>query len=233
MTVLAVDTTSRDASAAVLRDGETALECRLSPHHDLSSQLVPTLDFLLRSLGLSPERVDLFAAAVGPGLFTGIRVGLATLKGMNFAAGRPMVGVSILEALAWPLAGTSRTVVPVIGARREQLYVAAYVFAGGGMTERLAPCLLTPDEALGRLAPLPDKDFVGAAAEDLAERLLGEFPGSRLACRPPALAGPVGRLALERFRSGRAAGDPAELRPLYLRQPDAENPGPRGASRAD
>ena len=233
MTVLAVDTTAGDASAAVLRDGETALECRLASRDGLSALLVPGLEFLLRSLGLAPAQVDLYAAAVGPGLFTGIRVGLATLKGMNFAAGRPMVGVGTLEALAFPFARERRTVVPVIDARRGQLYVAAYDFAASGMQERLAPSLLSIDEARQRLAPLPDALFVDGGEGDVAERLRSGFPAARLACRPPSLAAAVGRLAQDRFQSGRSAGDPAELRPLYIRKPDAEIPGERGARGAD
>ena len=233
MTVLAVDTTAGDASAAVLRDGETALECRLSARDGLAALLAPSLEFLLRSLGLAPEQVDLYAAAVGPGLFTGIRVGLATLKGMNFAAGRPMVGVGTLEALAFPFAGARRTVVPLIDARRGQLYAAAYDWVAGEMQERLAPSLLPVDEAMRRLAPLPDALFVDGGEGDLAERLRGELPPARLACRPPFLAAAVGRLALDRFQRGRSAGDPAELRPLYIRKPDAETLGERNARGAD
>jgi tRNA threonylcarbamoyladenosine biosynthesis protein TsaB len=233
VTVLALDTTAGDASVAVLRDGEIALECHLASPDGLSTLLLPSLEFLLRSLGLAPGQVDLYAAAVGPGLFTGIRVGLATLKGMNFAAGRPMVGVGTLEALAFPFAGARRTVVPLIDARRGQLYVAAYEFAAGAMAERLAPSLLPVEEAMRRLAAHEDALFVNGGDSGLGERLRGEFPAGRLACRPPFLAAAVGRLALDRFQSGRAAGDPAELRPLYIRKPDAEIPGERGARGAD
>jgi tRNA threonylcarbamoyladenosine biosynthesis protein TsaB len=233
VTVLAVDTTAGDASIAVLRDGEIALECHLASHDGLSALLLPSLEFLLRSLGLAPAQVDLYAAAVGPGLFTGIRVGLATLKGMNFAAGRPMVGVGTLEALAFPFAGARRTVVPLVDARRGQLYVAAYDFAAGGMTERLAPGLLTVEEALRRLAAHDDALFVNGGDAELGDRLRIEFPAARLACRPPFLAAAVGRLALDRLQRGGADGDPAELRPLYIRKPDAETPDERGARGAD
>ncbi len=233
MTVLAVDTTAGDASAAVLRDGETAQECRLASRDGLSALLLPGLERLLRSLGLGPAQVDLYAAAVGPGLFTGIRVGLATLKGMNFAAGRPMVGVGTLEALAFPFALARRTVVPLVDARRGQVYAAAYDVVAGEMRERLAPSLLPIDEAMRRLAPLPGALFVAGGEGELAERLRSEFPADRLACPPPLLAAAVGRLALDRFQRGRSAGDPAELRPLYIRKPDAEIPGERGARTAD
>lgn len=231
MIVLAVDTTAVDASAAVLRDGEVARECRLAAGDGLSAQLVPGLDSLLRSLGLAPAQVDLYAAAVGPGLFTGIRVGLATLKGMNFAAGRPMVGVGTLEALAFAFAGAGGTVAPVIDARRGQVYAAAYAFAAGAMAERLAPGLFPIAEAVRRLETLPGALFV--ADGHLAERLRDGLPAARLACRPSSLAGAVGRLALDRFRRGRAAGDPAELRPFYIRRPDAEIPGASGPRGAD
>lgn len=233
MIVLAFDTTSRDASIALLRDDEIALEYNFSSRDDLSAMMIPSLEFLLRSLGLKLPQVDLFAAAVGPGLFTGIRVGLATLKGLNFAAGRPMVGVSTLEALASKFADTRHTVVPMIDARKGEAYIAAYEFAAGERVERLAPRLLTLEAALPLLAPLPDKVFVGSAAEDNGERLRREFPGGRLAYRSNFLASEVGRIALASYRRGRYVTDLRELRPLYIRKPDAQSQGERAARGAD
>jgi len=221
--VLALDTSSRDASVAVLRDGGIALEYNFSPGDGLSSRLVPSLEFLLRNLGLRLPQVDLFAAAVGPGLFTGIRVGLATLKGLDFSAGRPMIGVNSLEALAFKLAGDGGTVVPLIDARRGELYAAAYRFEAGGRAEvRLSPRLLAPAAVAAALAGLEAPVLVGGGAEKHADLLRRALPGCRIQVRSPFLASEIGRIALERF----ARGEGQELRPAYIRRPDAESRRP-------
>lgn len=227
MILLALDTSSRDASIAVLRDGEIALEYNFSSRDDLSALLAPSLEFLLRSLELRLAQVDLLAAAVGPGLFTGIRVGLATLQGLNLAAGRPVIGVNSLEALACKLGDGAGTVVPLIDARRQEVYLAAYRFANGVRCERLAPRLLALAEVAPALAGLPDPVLVGSGAEEHGELLRRALPGCRIQYRSRFLASEVGRIALERFRNG--AGAP--LRPAYIRRPDAESrpPAPRTA----
>ncbi|MBE0665367.1 MAG: tRNA (adenosine(37)-N6)-threonylcarbamoyltransferase complex dimerization subunit type 1 TsaB, partial [Candidatus Aminicenantes bacterium] len=117
MNLLCFDTTSRDASIAVLRDEEILQEYNFSTRDNLSAVMIPSLEFLLRSLGMKISQIDLFGVAVGPGLFTGIRIGLATLKGMNFAAAKPMVAVNTLEALAFKFADSKKNIVALIDAR--------------------------------------------------------------------------------------------------------------------
>lgn len=226
MILLALDTSSRDASIAVLRDGEIALEYNFSSRDDLSALLAPSLEFLLRSLDLGLAQVDLLAAAVGPGLFTGIRVGLATLQGLNLAPRRPMIGVSSLEALACKLGDGAATVVPLIDARRGEVYLAAYRFAGGVRRELLEPRLLPLAEVAPALAGVPEPVLVGSGAEEHGEHLRRVLPGCRIQYRSRFLASEVGRIALERS----AGGDFPPLRPAYIRRPDAQSRRP--ASRA-
>ncbi len=226
MILLALDTTSPDASIAVLRDGEIVLEYNFSSRDDLSAMMIPSLEFLLRSLGLKLDQVDLYAVALGPGLFTGIRVGLATLKGLNFSAGKPMVGVNALEALACKLAETRHTIVPMIDARKGEIYAAAYtpnpLPAGGRMVERLHPCLLKVEEVAPLLSALADKVFTGSGAEIHRDRLRREFPGDRVWVRSNFLASEIGRIALASFQLRQFTTDPQDLRPVYIRRPDAE-----------
>ncbi|MCU0236178.1 MAG: tRNA (adenosine(37)-N6)-threonylcarbamoyltransferase complex dimerization subunit type 1 TsaB [Acidobacteria bacterium] len=237
MNLLCFDTSSRDASIAVLRDEEVVLEYNFSSRAELSAMLIPSLEFLLRSLGLGVRQVDLFGVSVGPGLFTGIRVGLATLKGLDFPGGRPVVGVNALEALACKFADTRHTVVPMIDARKGETYLAAYRFdppeAGGGMVELLAPCLLRVADAVPLLEKFPDKVFVGSGAENHGELLRRDFPGARLLYRSNFLATEIGRIALERFRLGQYVTDLQQLHPLYIRKPDAESSRERTPDDAD
>jgi tRNA threonylcarbamoyladenosine biosynthesis protein TsaB len=225
--LLCFDTTSRDASIAVLRDEEILLEYNFSSRDDLSAMMIPSLEFLLRSLGLQVPQIDLFGVAVGPGLFTGIRVGLATLKGLNFTGGKPMVGVNTLEALAFKFADTQRTIVPMIDARKGEVYLGAYRFdppqAGGEMIELLAPCLLPLRDAAPLLAAFSDMVFVGSGAENHGDLLRRDFSGGRLVYRSNFLASEIGRISLKRFRCSQFVTDLQELHPVYIRKPDAES----------
>ncbi len=222
MNLLCLDTTSRDASIAVLRDEEVLLEYNVTSAGDLAAMLAPSLDFLLRSLGLSVHDFDLFGAAVGPGLFTGIRVGLATLKGLNLAAARPVAAVSTLEALAFKSADSGPSIVPMIDARRGEVYLGGYGFDQGELRERIPPCLRRIKDAVPLLEPLGEIVFVGSGAENNAEQVRNLFPRGRLLYRSNFLASEVGRIALRHFRAGRCLVDLQDLRPFYIRKPDAE-----------
>jgi len=222
MNLLCFDTSSPDASIAVLRDKEIVLEYNFSSSGDLSAMMVPNLEFLLRALGMKAAEFDLFGVAVGPGLFTGIRVGLATLKGLDFAAGKPVVGVNTLEALASKYAETSQTVVPMIDARRGEVYIGGYGFEAGEMREKFAPRLLRIEDAVPLLAPFRDLVFIGSGAENHADLVRRLFPGGRLLYRSNFLASEIGRIALRRFREGRFLTDLQQLLPVYIRRPDAE-----------
>ena len=222
MNLLCFDTSSRDASIAVLRDKEIVLEYNFSSNGDLSAMMAPSLEFLLRALGMKIAEFDLFGVAVGPGLFTGIRVGLATLKGLNFVAGKPVVGVNTLEALASKFADTSQTIVPMIDARRGEVYIGGYGFEAGEMREKFAPRLLRVEDAVPLLALFRDLIFIGSGAENHAELVRRLFPDSRLLYRSNFLASEIGRIALRRFREGRFLTDLQQLLPVYIRRPDAE-----------
>ena len=233
MNLLCFDTTSRDASIAVLRDEEIVLEYNFSSMDDLSAMMIPSLEFLLRSLNMKVAEFDLFGVAVGPGLFTGIRVGLATLKGLDFAAGRPVVGVSTLEALASKFPDTNQTVVPMIDARRGEVYIGGYGFDQGELRERFAPCLLRVEGAVPLLAPWSDLVFVGSGAENHGDLVRRLFPGGRLLYRSNFLASEIGRIALRDFHKGRFLTDLQDLHPAYIRRPDAEARHVRPASDGD
>lgn len=222
MNLLGLDTTSRHASIAVLRDEELLSEYHFAVRDDLAAMLAPGLEFLLRSLGLAADGIDLFGVAVGPGLFTGIRVGLATVKGMNLALGRPVAAVNALEALALQSADLGPLVVPMIDARQGEVYLAAYALEHGELRPLLAPRLLRLEQAQPLLQPLAAAVFVGSGAETHADSLRRLFPEGQLRHGSRFLACQVGRIALRRFRAGGCLTDLQDLRPAYIRSPDAE-----------
>ena len=208
MIVLGLDTCLASCSVAVL-DGERVLasarEVMARGHQE---RLAPMARAVMAEAGLAFGRLDRMAVTVGPGSFTGLRVGIAFAKGLALALDRPAVGIGTLEALA---AEADGLVFPAIDARRGQLYLQAFEDGRALM----APDALTAEVAAARLAELAQgRSFtlVGSGAA-----LLADFaPAARVIAAEGADARHVARLA--------AAREPGPLKPLYLRSPDAKLP---------
>lgn len=210
MIVLALDTALELCSVAVLQDGAPRAVRSEAMARGHQERLAPMVAEVMAEAGLGFAAVDRIGVTVGPGSFTGLRVGLAFAKGLGSALSRPVVGVGTLQALA---AGDERpgATVAVIDARREQAYLQAF--------EAGRP--LAPPEALAladipaRLAGLQVRRLVGPGAPLLAEA----FPDAEV----DPLPGPD-PVALARLAA--AAPPPgAPPRPVYLRAPDAKLPG--------
>ena len=211
--ILAVDTTSEYGSLALVRDGELLEESLLHAPASFSPVLYEELARLLKRHGVKLADVACFAAASGPGTFTGVRVALGCVKGLAEAVGRPAVAVSNLEAVA--RYGTERKRGVVLDARRGEIYGAVYDDAGKLVTE----------EVVAKLGPwletLPDgvEEFL---SNDLTVTLEGtRFAGARVVMAPRELAGVIARIAGERLARGEAS-DPAALDANYVRRTDAE-----------
>ena len=148
MLILAFESSAKPASVALMRDGQLLsqyFQCSALTH---SRTLLPMAEDMLKNAELSIEDVDMFAVAHGPGSFTGIRIGVSTVKGLAWASNKPCTGVSTLEAMAWNGAAVGGYVCPVMDARRSQVYNAIFEIKGG------KPCRLTKDRpiALNELA---------------------------------------------------------------------------------
>lgn len=211
--ILAVDTTSEYGSLALLRDGELLEEALLHAPDSFSPVLFGELHRLLERHRLKPADIDCFAAASGPGTFTGVRVALACVKGLAEATGRPAVAVSNLQAVA--RYGKAKLRAVVLDARRGEVYAAVYDDAGN---------LVVP-EVVAKLTPwletLPPgvEEFL---SNDLALLLEGtRFEGARIVTAPRALAAAIARIAAERLARGEA-GDAEGLDANYVRRTDAE-----------
>lgn len=124
MTILALDTTSEYGSVALRRDGRTTAELRMHSPEGFSPLIFPALERLLKTARVRLEEIDCFAAASGPGSFTGVRVGLSTVKGLAEATGRKAAGISNLRALS--AYGTKPRRAVVLDARRGEVYAAVY-----------------------------------------------------------------------------------------------------------
>jgi len=208
MLVLGLDTCLSSCSVAVLDGGRVLASAREVMARGHQERLAPMAQAVMGEAGLAFDRLERIAVTVGPGSFTGLRVGIAFAKGLALALDIPTVGIGTLEALA---ADAQGLVFSVIDARRGQLYLQGFDDGRALM----APDALAAETAAARIAEASQGrpfTLVGSGAPLLA----GLAPGAKIVAAEGADARHVARLA--------AARDPAPLKPLYLRAPDAKLP---------
>jgi len=131
MRLLGIDTSGMVASVAVMEDDILIGEYTLNYKKTHSQTLMPMLDELCGSLEMDLNEIDAIALAVGPGSFTGLRIGAATAKGLSFAVDKPVIEISTLEGLAYQCSESSKVVCPLLDARRKQTYAAGFTFEKG------------------------------------------------------------------------------------------------------
>jgi tRNA threonylcarbamoyladenosine biosynthesis protein TsaB len=224
MRVLALDTTTRAGSAALVEDDRVVAEYVGDSMRSHAERLPTDLLNLLERRGLTTSEVDVFAVAAGPGSFTGLRIGLATMQGLAFVTGRKIVPISVLEALAQAAAG-ERAAGSLIGAwmdaHRREVFSALYrvteatPFGSDCVSEIDPPAVDDPARTYERW-----KRQFGSVACLIGDGADPRQPGEGdvQVIVPPPLAGVIGRMALLRAND---ALDPAAVQPLYIRRPDA------------
>jgi tRNA threonylcarbamoyladenosine biosynthesis protein TsaB len=235
MLILAVDTSTRTGSAAILRDAEVLAEvsgCEETPY---SSRLFRNIALLQERANFRLNRVDVFAVAAGPGSFTGLRVGLTAVKAWAEVHGKPIAAVSGLEAIAAeylggeaPSASDAHFVAPFLDARRGQIFGAIYRRIPGdamGLSLASDESILSLDEFMelvkGKSPQLVQ--LVSPTPEVLPVSHLSEvLPGTRIVQVSAALAPAIGRLGFQRAKSGDLV-DSLRLDANYVRRSDAES----------
>ncbi len=236
MKILAIDTSSDTGSVGLIVDGRPVAELTASARARHGATLLPYVEQVLALGGVGPADLDLVAIGLGPGSFTGLRVGLATAKGLAVAQGTPLVGVSSLRVLA--RGAGDGWVVPIVDAQRGEVFAAIHrVRFEGGTEERLAPFHAPPGEAATRLRDAMDAvgsdalpsapvRWLGSGLRRYAD-VLNERCLSRGVVLPPAYDVPRATwLAAEAEEMLHLDGpsDLAELEPIYVRPTDAKLP---------
>ena len=223
--ILAFDSTAKVASVAV-SDGERVLSYyNIDNGLTQSELLLPMAEDMLRSLKLGFSDIGAVACSVGPGSFTGVRIGVSIAKGIAFGKDMPCIEISTLEALAENAAGLSGIILPCMDARRGQFYTAIFESDGDGLRR------LTPDEALSaaelaeRLGEYRGKTIYAVGdGYATAHKLLSPL-GVTLQSTPMMLrdqsAASIARVAARKLASGCTVSD-KDLSPTYLRLPQAE-----------
>jgi len=236
MLILALDTTTGAASCALSRDGVVLREDAFDPSRQLALQLPDALEAVLALAGAELRDVDAFAVATGPGSFTGLRIGIATMQGLAFAAEKPLIGISALTALsavASPAFLGSR-IATWIDAWRGDVYAAMYedgrvaaepvVAHPADLLEAMAPRKGAPygDQGPAVLAA-NDILFIGDGAATYREMILTRLGNAARLAEPasPPLSGVIAMLATIQYRNGHLP-PPHAIRPLYVRRSDAE-----------
>ena len=223
MIILALDSTAQTGAVALCRDRSLVASFTLNTGNTHSETLLPSVEAVLKLGGVSADDVDLFAIAEGPGSFTGVRIGAATIKGLAFGRNKPCVGVSTLEALAYNLRGFSGIACPVMNARRSQVYNALFRVEHGKI-ERLCPDrAISLADLAAELAAYGDTPiYLAGDGYDMTRAALGTC---NLRETPEELiyqsGYSVAACALSAFEAGRHTTDDA-LVPTYLRLPQAE-----------
>jgi tRNA threonylcarbamoyladenosine biosynthesis protein TsaB len=215
---LALDTSTWWGGAALVEGGpagaRTVVEIGVQVPDSHAVRLVSWVELLLAEAGWTRSDLDGYAASVGPGSFTGIRVGLGFLRGLAVATARPCAGVTTLEAIACAHGPAEHERVVLLDAGREQLFAARFDASGSPPAERVAPVLVLRDTAWSEGILAPPAVVVPGPGTVLDRSRAPR--GVRIAGAPTSIAAAVGRVALDR-----PVSDGPGLAPLYVRPPDA------------
>lgn len=225
MKILAVDTSSSVAAVAIMDERELLGEFILNHKKTHSQKLIPMIDMIMKNLELCPENIDVYAASSGPGSFTGLRIGVTTIKSMAFAVKKPVVSVPALDALAYNVPNTEALVCPMMDARNNQVYTALYKLEKGRQAN-ITEYMGLPVEELVRIIRGKNSDvlFVGDGVLLHRDYLKSEL-GPRCHFPPQYLlqqrASSVAQLAMLRAAEGKLESC-FDMVPFYLRKSQAE-----------
>lgn len=220
MRVLAMDTSTFVGTVAVLRDGALLAEWSASVRATHGETLLPHVARALEQAGVSARELELIAVGIGPGSFTGTRIGMATAKGLALAEAKPVRGVSSLRVIAAGMPGELRAV--AVDAQKGELYCALYAF-DGELRERIAPFHALPAEAAARLGAHGPVWLAGDGAERYPEFAANlRYTRAPKYCDVPRAAVLAHEAWIDFERHG--PSDLASLEPLYVRPSDAKLP---------
>jgi tRNA threonylcarbamoyladenosine biosynthesis protein TsaB len=221
--LLAIDTATPRVSVALGRDGRVIGDVSLDGGRRHAEQLAPAIEYLCRELEVDLHHLAAIAVGLGPGLFTGLRVGVTTARVMAQSLRIPVIGVPSLDLIAYPLRYTSRIVVPVVDARRHEVFFACYQPVPGGVQRITEYQVITPDGLAGELEARGEDALLAGDGALRYEIELAKLDRVELAGPGAALPGAAALVELASARYAREEFSPPDgVHPLYLRRSDAE-----------
>jgi len=222
MRILAVDTAAKSCSVAIMAAGSLSAELITLKDETHSKHLMELIHKVLGMAGFRVGELDGLAVTIGPGSFTGLRIGVSTVKGLAHALNKPVVGVSSLDALAWQCADRSHLICALLDARKGEVYSATYRFENDTLTQKSLENVTAPEAAVeGLKEPCV---FIGSGAQ-LYRRNITNVLGNLANFAPEdqniIRASSVGFLSMEKFKT-HDTSEAAGLVPHYIRKSDAE-----------
>lgn len=227
MLTLSIETSDYMGGVALVRDGQPVAEVGLASKETHSRRLMVIIKWLMQRLGADWSDLDVLAVSLGPGSFTGLRIGLATAKGLAFALGLPLIGVPTLDALAsHVIACKGDLVCPVLDARKSQVYTALYQIRSSGELEKISPYQAIFPEELVAFVPYGQRVLLLGGGLLLYMDIFVNGLGNRAVIVPNHMthvrAASVGILAELRWQKDRRPDDYKTLKPIYVRPSEAE-----------
>ncbi len=224
MSILAIDTSTQVSSVAVVSDGKLAAELTMQAKLTHSETLLPHIEEVLGMANQKKEELEGIAVSLGPGSFTGLRIGLATAKAMAYALQLPIVGVPTLRALAWHFPVEGFQLLPMIDAQKGNVYVERYMWEHGKLLKKTEVQVLPVEEVIRRTEELPGT--VVLMGDVISKRIEGKqtLPMhvmlAPLHLRMPRAAN-VALCGLELLKEGKT-GNVMDMEPVYIRRSEAE-----------
>lgn len=223
MIVLAVDSSSKVATAALMKDDKLLGEITLNDKKEHSVILMTIIQELLEVNNLTVNDIDGYVVSKGPGSFTGLRIGMATIKGMSFGSNKPYVSVSSLDALALSVSNFDGLICPIMDALRNSVYTSLYKSHNGKLEKIIDYCALDMKELVEIIKSKNEKViFIGDGLDKNKDYLIENCPNCYF---PPnhlnlIRASSLGELGIELLRNGQL--DDPNSTPFYLKKPQAE-----------
>lgn len=222
MRILAVDTAAKSCSVAIMTAGSLSAELITLKDETHSKHLMELIHKVLGMAGFRVGELDGLAVTIGPGSFTGLRIGVSTVKGLAHALNKPVVGVSSLDALAWQCADRSHLICALLDARKGEVYSATYRFENDTLTQKSLENVTAPEAAVeGLKEPCV---FIGSGAQLYRRNIinvLGNLANFVPEDQNIIRASSVGFLSMEKFKT-HDTSEAAGLVPHYIRKSDAE-----------
>ncbi|BCS54697.1 tRNA (adenosine(37)-N6)-threonylcarbamoyltransferase complex dimerization subunit type 1 TsaB [Geobacter sp. SVR] len=226
MYILSIDTSTALASVALATEEKVLAESLLPAERCLSARLVPEIERLLAMAGVTIGQIDLFASAIGPGSFTGVRAGVATVQGLALSTGKPCAGFSTLAALAMNLSLVSRPVCALLDARKQEVYGGLYDCSLPLPTALIEDCVMPPATLAEMICAHTAEPviFLGEGALRYRDLIASRMGAQAIFAPSSHHAGRAANgilLALATYHAGRTV-PPDRLLPVYIRPSEAE-----------
>jgi len=222
MKVLGVDTSTMIAGVGIIEEDQVLVDLKFDVKITYSEVLLSTIDLALKTVGLKLNDLDGFAICIGPGSFTGLRIGLSTVKGLCFATGKPLASVPSLDALASLSLYCRYPVAPLLDAKKDQVYAAIYDTSEGKLERESEYLVLGIEDLAKKITKMTL--FVGPGARLYQKELIGLL-GEKACFATGEQSTPSGasvaRIGLNKLVDGQTE-DITDLEPLYIRMSEAE-----------